>query len=480
MKASRYNHAAPLKDGTLLLFNAYTVALLAFPRERADCARSLIADPGSPAHGDRGGAVRRLLARHGFLVPDDADELALLRHDYQCRRKDTRSLSLTIAPTLACNLACSYCYEGPGGGPSMTRETEEALVSFASSRLQGGGKLRVAWYGGEPLLRLDTIERLSESFIALGVRRGADFGASIVTNGMLLTAATAARLAELKVGDAQVTLDGPPEVHDGRRALRGGGGTFRTILENVKAAADALRISIRVNVDAANRDSLGRLLDLLAEEGLAGRISIYPGRTRSYDGACADVANSCLGGGEFSLAALEFSLEASTRGFPDLQLPAARDLPCGAVRDRSFVVAPDGGLVTCWHDVADPGARIGHLRLPETVRMRTVREERRSFSPFDRECRECTILPLCMGHCPLEHRRAGGSPCPPWKDCTDGHILNYYRLRRLRAEKEIEAGFQALVASLRTRRRAGSEPRSDGPGPLRRLRKATRGFPAAT
>ena len=49
------------------------------------------------------------------------------------------------------------------------------------------------------------------------------------------------------------SIDGPEEIHDRRRPLAGGRGTFRTILTNVVAAADILPIRIRVNIGITPR-----------------------------------------------------------------------------------------------------------------------------------------------------------------------------------------------------------------------------------
>ncbi len=43
---------------------------------------------------------------------------------------NTNSLSLTIAPTTACNFACTYCSQGCGRAGKMTRETEKKLLGF--------------------------------------------------------------------------------------------------------------------------------------------------------------------------------------------------------------------------------------------------------------------------------------------------------------------------------------------------------------
>ena len=141
----------------------------------------------------------------------------------------------------------------------------------------------MTWYGGEPLLGQDRLDRLSVAFLERTAAAGVDYSASIVTNGYLLTPETATRLRELGVRSAQITLDGPPETHNRMRPLVSGRPTFDVILDNIERSADLLPIAVRVNLDTSNAAEAETLLDLLAERGLGGRITVYPGRIVALD-----------------------------------------------------------------------------------------------------------------------------------------------------------------------------------------------------
>ena len=70
-------------------------------------------------------------------------------------------MELTVCPTLACNFACPYCFQGHGRTyESMSREVRDEVVSLAERMLDASGasRLRVTWFGGEPLLAPDVIE----------------------------------------------------------------------------------------------------------------------------------------------------------------------------------------------------------------------------------------------------------------------------------------------------------------------------------
>jgi uncharacterized protein len=446
-KSSRYNYFSVLPGGKELLFNFLTLRLIAFEAKEAAKAHRILADPVLPPR--RGEArLTQLLLRNGFLVDEGTDETAPLEREFRKSRDEERILSLTVLPTLACNFRCSYCYEDHSAPLQMSREVEDALIAFVQERLHDGGRMSVVWFGGEPLLMKKTIGTLSRAFLDLCEARRAEYSASMITNGYLLDGATAAWLKGLKVWTAQVTLDGPPEVHDLRRPLATGGKTFRMIVDNLKAAVDFLEISVRVNVDATNRDSLGRFLDHMIDEGIAAKAGIYPALTGPFTSACGHIADQCLGREEFSIVSLETSLELTRRGLSDRQFPAAQDLPCGALRRGNFIVTPSGGLAACWNRVAVPEKHIGHLLSPPTKEMDRERESWFDFDPFRLECRECLVLPICMGACAHQYFEKGQLACSGWKHHPQEHILNYYRLRVLQQQSEIVGGFKAIVKAL--------------------------------
>lgn len=451
MKCSRYNFLFPLSDGTELFFNFYTLSLLAFKPGQAQKALRVLNHPGkTPAKGIDG-RLGRLLAKNGFLVPRLCDEVAHLERTFRTCRSQEAHLGLTLLPTLDCNFKCRYCYERSENRSRMSRDVEDALIAFVGGKLASGGRLSVTWFGGEPLLCMDTVERLSRAFFELCASRRTGYDSHIVTNGYLLDGKTASRLKDLKVTRAQVTLDGPPEIHDRRKPLAGGGKTFRRIVDNLKEAVGFMEITIRMNVDAENSSDLGRLLDILVEEGLADKVGFYPGQTAPYTLACADIAGQCLGGEEFSLAVLDASLELTRRGLLDASGPAARSSPCGATQRSSYTVTPVGGIVSCWNDVAEPREYVGHLLTPPDSVMEDNKKKWLAFNPFSLACRECLILPICMGACPYVYLKTGKPACIGWKHHTQEHLLNYFRLKSIERQARVALGFRGLVDELRTR-----------------------------
>jgi uncharacterized protein len=91
--------------------------------------------------------------------------------------------------------------------------------------LAGGSFFGVTWYGGEPLLGIPVIERLTSKFKEICERKKAEYTAGSI-NGYLFTTKIVKQLLGLGIDFAQITVDGPKETHDSRRPLVGGGQTY--------------------------------------------------------------------------------------------------------------------------------------------------------------------------------------------------------------------------------------------------------------
>jgi uncharacterized protein len=442
MKASAYTVPVELADaGVLLLYNTRTGALLEFPlTQRADVDAALAA----PREGD---ALAGELTRLGFLVDDDTDELALLEAAYRAARDDRTRLALTIAPTVNCNFRCTYCYqEHPE--TKMAAAVQDALVERVRAGVAEGRDVQVTWFGGEPLLALDVVELLSRRFIALADAAGVRYAAGMITNGSLLTRDVAERLRVLRIDGVQVTLDGPADVHDGRRFKVGGKPTFETIVENLQVIADLLDVALRINCDQENRDRVLELLDELEARGLRGRVRPYVAAVGDYTEVCADVAGTCMSSAEFSAFEAETMLAMHRRGWGVPRRPEPIDSVCIADKASGAVVDPTGRVYKCWNDLTRPREAVGHLQLIPTIEMKKKAETWERWSPFRLpECRACVMLPVCMGGCAFEAMKV---PNPTHGDCTHWKhslpevlALQYLEIERARFDEALAAALES-------------------------------------
>ena len=337
----------------------------------------------------------------GMIV--DFDERAALEAKARLACAAGGSVGLTICPTMGCNFDCPYCFENHRPG-RMSREIQDDVIALAERMMKASAakKLHVTWYGGEPLLAPDVIEALSGRLCALAEERGAEYEASIITNGYLLTQEIADMLGRSKVTFAQITLDGIGPEHDKTRRLAGGGPTYDRIVENLRTLRLPFRVNVRHNVHEANKEQVQPLRDLvkaLAEAG-GNKISYYPSPVK--ESSVADSRGEQVG----TLCSAELDEI-------DLVKEARRFHPgqgtyCGAHHLYSAGIDEQGRLYKCWEDVDKPERSFGSAGSWDPVRPIATADRPDQLTKYlntamptnDPECRDCVLLPLCAGGCP--------------------------------------------------------------------------------
>ena len=449
IRPSFYNYITALPNGERLLFNFYTLNLMVVKPEDVPDVERLLAHSEVTTSSEQTKELQELLVQKGFIIDADIDERDLLRQSHYASVTQRDQLTLTIAPTLDCNFRCVYCYQHRSRG-GMTPEVEEAVLRFTEEQLAEEGILYIVWFGGEPLLQMDVIERLTKGLRAICERKKSRYSARIITNAYLLDAACVERLLGCDVSSAQVTLDGPADVHDARRPTKNGRPTFSRILNNLIEASQRMNISVRMNVDQRNQDRILDLMDILKEKGLREKVGFYLGKTYPYTDVCADVATCCIGDMEFNLLSLETLMDMVEQGFTSLfNMPTSHDHHCVADCEHTYVITPTGGLAKCWNEIDSPDAWCGHLLEPLTTAMLEIKRRWQSIDPFERECADCLLLPICMGGCPYVLGLTGERDCHPWKHHIDESLVFYYFFKEEERQVTIARHFQTIVQSVK-------------------------------
>lgn len=409
-RLSRYNLVIEsLRSKRRYLLNSFTASVISLPHELLALFNAL------ENHGPAGiqhlpveahGAFN-LFIDGGFIVPEGLDELKRLIDDYESGIHDT-TLALTLAPTMACNLCCKYCYQ-VRSQERMDRKVCEEILRYARQRMTTGrfSELEVDWYGGEPLLALDIIEHISTGLIKIANETEVSYRASVCTNGTLLDLSTVALLATLGVTDCQVTLDGPPHIHNAQRPFKEGEDSFTRIIEGIKRAADAFDVSVRINIDRDTLPMAFDVLDILEDNGCLGRrkaVVPYISMIGPMSSRCMSAIHNMVSLQSFYETVLDFQREVLAQQ-PDLSpdrvfyLPRKLARPCGAVSPNSICVHPSGRVYKCGLEVHEP-AKGGDFLWQDYSAHANYRRWLK-HDPFVRgKCRNCKLLPICLGGCP--------------------------------------------------------------------------------
>ncbi len=338
------------------------------------------------------------------LVADQEEERILNIRKYERNSDwyDNTVLSLTVAPTLACNFRCSYCYQHQqpfSATRSMNPKTAQRLIDFIRS-FKGLGRLYLLWFGGEPLLAFDRILAITTKVKALAL----PFEAHLITNGFLLDKNIVHQLSDLHIGSIQITIDGPEHIHNQRRIQAGGTGTYAKIMENVDYLLNNWdgNCMVRVNIDRKNKELYPILFRELKDKYHEKRLTIYPGII--HDSPISNPDLHCQFNRE-ETADFHLNLYKSHKIIPSKGLfPHSRNWGgCVANHRNGFVVGPGGELYKCWLDVSKAGAVIGNIWNENgdfIAGKELVAMYQEGVDPYhDPNCLECFYFPVCNGGC---------------------------------------------------------------------------------
>lgn len=344
------------------------------------------------------------LAKGSFIIDDNLDELKVISHDMYRTRFNTTHLSLTIAPTSDCNFRCSYCFEKNAiNSCYMSEDTENSIVKMLENRSGLINNFHVTWYGGEPLLAVDTIKRLSERFIKICDDNKINFSATIVTNGYNLSRKNWTILKYCKVTTIQITVDGDEETHNKRRPLVGNLPTFDKIIKNlVDLKDDIIPVTLRINIDKTNINQIEKVLETLKENNLTNAVIPYLARVDNFNDCFDD--NYCLRSNEFKDIVERFCEKMQEYGYSaenskKYSYPRRLDCVCGCDVLESYVINADGEMYKCWNDIGKKDISIGNVSNNFTGPNKLYLDYMMHDPTLDEKCSKCKFLPICMGGC---------------------------------------------------------------------------------
>ena len=395
-KASIYNNYF-LDGEKTYIWNSFTGALASFEQDTLHLLDQDVITEGESPFID-------MLLHNGYIVDQNADE-----YQYVCDRSEEHltngtpeRLNYVIAPTMACNYKCVYCFEnGRQSFQSMTEKVASDILRFILQEMDKHNSLKevhITWFGGEPLLQQERIKEISYPLINECVKRGVNYGASIITNGRYLTAETAKLLAAVRVNKVQISFDGTEKIYCEKKVATPE--DYRTTLENIRAAAEYLhQIIVRINVGEDNAKDVYKLADiLLGEYCLAGKIRLCPAFT--VEGAKDERPAKYRRFAEFEKQFKQYVLRTYGASSYDERIPHARGCVCNMACRGSFCIGPKGELYKCEHHFGRKEYEVGDI-YGAVDEMRRNAYDDLSRKTLQREaCKSCPVFPVCMGGCP--------------------------------------------------------------------------------
>ena len=419
-KYSNYN--IPVLDGEkYILFNTRTLAMAEINEEYF----SMFSATDSCLLNQLSEDEINMLLDNGFIIPISVDELNMLKNDYWENKFNCPTLHISIMTTLDCNFKCFYCFEKKRK-LYLNDDKEKLIYDFISQQINNFQNLQIDWYGGEPLLNIEAIKRLSEKLINLCNDNNVNYNASITTNGYGIDLLSEEELERYKVSSVQVTIDGIKDIHDQRRVLINGSGTYDKIIQNIINRPNTL-FDIRVNVDNQSYMYAKQLFDELKSFDLKNINISIKGIVSSDNNPCYDkeIDDSLLPKVTLELYDYLEKLEIPS-AFSNCFDTLTREY-CVVDTNSQYIISPDGAVFKCGEafDDSDPG-KIGVLDSDGLQTNKNVYKWLKDPFAYD-ECLQCNVLPLCMGGCQLIRNVKKSSAChSEYKYGIKQLIKNYY------------------------------------------------------
>jgi len=363
------------------------------------------------------------LMQSGIIVSNDCDERETWMTLYREARRTKKSADITICVTNKCQFRCIYCFEGLNKNEtSMRADTVEDVKQYLKSSFPDLEELYVTWFGGEPLLGMAQIVKLSTFFIEYCKSKKASYFAYMTTNGYALTPSTFKVLNDkCLIKSYTITVDGPSYVHDKRRPLRSGHGTYSIIWNNMQNAVSmGASIALRVTVDKTNIKNIPTLIDEIASSTMKGNVFVCFARTFDFSFTPKEISETIYNQAEFASVELELLKYAEQKGICKILPPWASPLG-GCIRDADITIGVDGKIYKCLDTIGEENWVIGNIKDGGCFTTNQWEKDWQTWMPTDSdECRKCKLLPLCNGGCPhnalfVDKKHYSNGHCPDWK-----------------------------------------------------------------
>lgn len=378
-----------------------------------------------------------------LIVPSAENELKSIIDENEASVTESNVLYQVIQPSGNCQLGCGYCGQvhKKKNLPSSYDENLLKRIKFKLLANPQYNYLQLGWFGGEPLMGLQSMRRLTPKLKKLCEEHNLGYSSKVVTNGLSLKPKIFLELVkEHKVNSFEVTLDGVAEFHDKRRFVKSGEKSFDIIFQNLKdifslPEYDTLDvgISMRCNVDSSNFEGVTPLLEMLHANDMHKRLSgFYVAPIHSWGNEAHLVS---LEKEEFATREIGWIIEQFKNGFSPTLLPPRKKEVCMVVDPNSELFDAFGNIFNCTEVSQVPVYEnseylLGNLKFVDD----TVQFQNKPFTDWNQTvlkgdkgypCTTCNMLPVCGGSCPKSWKE-GIVACPSSKHNIEDKLVLAY------------------------------------------------------
>ncbi len=366
-----------------------------------------------------------------LILDDDVDERGLVLRNFNLSRWKSDKLHITIVPTNNCNFRCPYCFVDFNRKTTINKKYIREIIDYITDKIStlGSKYLELNFFGGEPLLKVDFIISVCKE-LERNIPSDIEWASSIFSNGYLLNEETAKNLIKkCRLSWVQITIDGPPEVHNRLRPLANGGGSFDRIFDNLKVIVELpISISLRVNLSEENVAKIDELLKILAPI-LKSHGNVNLNFSPIFDTTEDDPLKMMDTWRMFGDMYVNKVLPSLIKfGVPFSMFPEPIYGPCTAITPYAYVIDSDLSIKKCFEVIGAMGENVDYL-LDKKTYPSAVELKWENFSLLSDECKNCKYLPLCNGGCPWNKMRTGSNICSWYRFEFENFLKKLYRLK---------------------------------------------------
>lgn len=242
-----------------------------------------------------------LLLKRGYMFENNEGQELRINQASQIINYD-QFMHYIVCPTYACNFRCSYCFEDHLLHESTQFMTDQQITDVFSaidilhkeSKLDKG---LINLFGGEPLM--PPAKNLVEKICEEAAKRNFIIGCN--TNGYHLKAFADIFERFRDCLSVMVSVDGPEEIHDRRRFLSGGQGTFGRIHQGINELLNRnISVMIRINIDKTNINNVPELINYYHQCGFFNHPSFSVTFAPVTDHTCQGLSSTLMKGYEIA------------------------------------------------------------------------------------------------------------------------------------------------------------------------------------
>ncbi len=336
--------------------------------------------------------------------------------------KDAPVKALCLNVAHDCNLRCKYCFASTGdfgtGRKIMPFETAKAAIDFVVRRSGKRRNIEVDFFGGEPLMAWDTVQKTVEYARSIERSAGKNFRFTITTNGMLLSDDKIDYInREMK--NCVLSLDGRKEVNDDHRPTAGGFGSYDVIVPKYRKLVEGRgdkEYYVRGTYTKLHPDFAADVLHTADELGFKN-VSVEPATGKPGDPFAITEAELPRAKAEYEKLA-EALLQRPDVNFFHFFVDLAQG-PCVVKRMRGcgagseyVAITPEGDIYPCHQFVGNEAFLMGNVH--EDTFDQDMADRFNALNIYTKPaCQECWAKFYCSGGCAAGGYNVNGDLAEP-------------------------------------------------------------------